>query len=80
MRVGGWVRTLEERALYVVKDYIYRKQHGELKCVYCLVHIYRQTFPVNKIVIKTKVLTAYQIFQFSTGSGVIRNEEMLILP
>ena len=73
MRVGGWVRTLEKRALYVVNDYIYRKKHGELKCIYCLVHICRQTFPVNKIVIKTKVLTLYYIFQFIIGSGVIRN-------
>ena len=54
------MRTLEKRSYYVVKDYLYRKKHGE-------------TFPVNKIVIKTKVLTAYYIFQFSTGSGVIRN-------
>ena len=52
---------------------LYRKKHVELKCINYLFHIYDQTFPVNKIVLKTKVLTAYYIFQFSTRSDVIRN-------
>ena len=56
-----------------MKDYLYKKKLGEFKSIYCLFHVYHQTFPVNKIVLKTKVLTAYYIFQFSTGSGVIRN-------
>ena len=73
MRVGGWLRTIEKEHNMLGKIIYTEKKHGELKCIYCMVHIYRQTFPVNKIVIKTKVFTAYYIFQFSTGSGVIRN-------
>ena len=35
--------------------------------------MYHQTFPINKNVLKTKVYTAYNTFQLSTRSDVIRN-------
>ena len=60
-----------------IKGYLYRKKHGELNCIHCSRHIFDQTFPISKIVLNTKVYTAYIKFQFSTGSNVIR---MLIGP
>ena len=38
-----------------VKGYSLLKKPGELNCIHCVFHIYHQTFPVNKIVLNTKV-------------------------
>ena len=54
--MGGWVRKLDpwkKSMMCCEKLFIQKKKHGELNCIYYLFYIYHQTFPINKIVLKT---------------------------